>query len=161
MNHQRVLGTLLVYATILYAVAAGANYLWEMAQMPFYVGMRFDDPAAWLRCFQAALADGGFVLLIWLAGSLIRRRWFWIDQPVGWALAFVLGLITAVGIELWALARGRWAYSPIMPLIPGLSVGALPLLQMAILPGLCMILTRRLLETWRPAQTPIGPPRAP
>jgi hypothetical protein len=138
------------HAALVYSVAVATNYVWEMAQMPFYVGMRFDDATTWLRCFLAALADGGFAMSIWLAGALVFRSWLWINAPRRapgrWTLALGLGLAAAFGIELWALARHRWAYSPIMPLLPGLAVGVVPLLQMALLPPVSMLIARRLLR---------------
>ncbi|MDO8510393.1 MAG: hypothetical protein Q7S15_02100 [bacterium] len=55
--------------------------------------------------------------------SLKKRSWLII--PVGIALALV--------VELFALKTGRWAYNDFMPLIPLLSVGITPAIQLGLL----------------------------
>lgn len=47
----------------------------------------------------------------------------------------VTGLLIGIGIEWVAINKfGRWAYTADMPLLPGLDVGLLPVLQMLLLP---------------------------
>jgi hypothetical protein len=93
--------SLLYLCTIIYAVSLGTHYVWEMAQMPFYVDMRLGDPGAWLSCFEAAVST--------------------------------LGEITSLRYE-------RWAYSPLMPLIPVIEIGLVPVVQMILLPYMCYCL---------------------
>lgn len=55
--------------------------------------------------------------------------------PTLYARTYLMVLVwiaIAVGIELWALSTGRWAYNELMPLIPLLSVGLSPTVQLAI-----------------------------
>ncbi len=48
---------------------------------------------------------------------------------------FVTGLIIGIGIEWVAVNMlGRWAYTVDMPILPGLDVGVVPVLQMLLLP---------------------------
>jgi hypothetical protein len=52
-------------------------------------------------------------------------------RPYTWAVpAFVF--IFAVVVEIQALATGRWAYAPAMPVLPILGVGVSPLLQLPL-----------------------------
>ena len=132
-----------VLSVFLWSVAV--NYPWEMAQMPLYVAMDFSDPMSWLICFQASLGDGFIVLFIWGTGYLIFRDLHWFRRKSMITLAFLLisGAIIAVGFEIHAIQTGRWAYSGLMPIVPGIEVGLSPLVQLIILPGLAMILARR------------------
>lgn len=43
-----------------------------------------------------------------------------------------LGTALAVAIELHALGTGRWSYSELMPLVPLIGAGALPVVQLAL-----------------------------
>lgn len=52
------------------------------------------------------------------------------------AMLTLLGAVTAIALEWHALRTGRWTYNSVMPLIPGLRVGAYPVLQMAVVPVL-------------------------
>ena len=45
----------------------------------------------------------------------------------------VIGFIVAISIEWYALATDRWAYNVYMPIIPFLSVGLTPTIQLALL----------------------------
>jgi len=52
---------------VLFVVAVLANYLWELAQAPLYVGME-SFRAVWWHCFVASLGDGLLVLGIFVTG---------------------------------------------------------------------------------------------
>jgi hypothetical protein len=123
----------------------GINYLWEMAQMPLYRAMPFGELTSWLLCFRASLGDGLIVLLIWGGGVLLFRSPLWFRRVRALPLLYLLaaGALIAVGIELHALAYGRWSYSPLMPLLPLLGVGLSPFLQLLILPWVSMRLAEQ------------------
>jgi hypothetical protein len=53
------------------------------------------------------------------------RNESWIIVPIG--------VLIAIIIELYAVRTGRWAYNEYMPLIPILSVGFTPLIQLGLL----------------------------
>lgn len=123
---------------VIFVAAVVLNFCWEMAQMPFYL-----TSGTWLEasagCLSASFGDGGMVLLIYIAGAAVLRRLDWICQPgpEGWAVTLAAGFILAVVFERAALRAGRWAYSPLMPrLLFTSGLGALPILQMTILPPL-------------------------
>jgi hypothetical protein len=52
----------------------------------------------------------------------------------------------AVAVETWGLAAGRWQYSDSMPRVPGIELGLVPLLQIAILAPLTFWATARWLK---------------
>ena len=75
--------------------------------------------------------------MLYVAGWTVFRRRDWFENPgrVGYSLMLVGGILIAVAVE-WVAANvvGRWAYSSSMPLIPGLAIGLVPVLQMIVLP---------------------------
>ena len=125
-------------AAIVYAVAVAVNYPWELAESPLYEGTG-DSSRMWWHCFVASLGDGLLVLLILGAGFVAfgRARWFVAPGAGGYALMVAVGLAVAVAVEWIALhPLRRWSYTPRMPVVPGLGVGLLPVLQMLVLPPL-------------------------
>ena len=125
----------------LFIVAVGINFIWEMAQMPLYRNMPFDDPQSWWFCFRASLGDGVIVMIIWAIGAALFRAYHWY-RPLGRLGAPVLllsGAVIAVAIEIHAISAGRWAYSELMPIVPAVGVGASPFVQLLILPWLSMV----------------------
>jgi hypothetical protein len=124
----------------LFAVAVGINFIWEMAQMPLYQGMPFDELSSWWLCLRASVGDGVIVVAIWAIGSALFRRFEWYAplRPAPIAALLITGALIAVGIEIHALGTGRWAYSQLMPTVPLLGVGLSPLVQLLVLPYLSM-----------------------
>jgi hypothetical protein len=122
------------FALIL-VVAVALNYVWELAQAPLYSGMRLWADR-WWHCFIASLADGLLVALIAVIGWVVLRSPTWYRRPgiYGYLLMAVSGLAIAVIIERLALANNRWSYTDDMPILPIVSVGILPVLQMIVLP---------------------------
>lgn len=122
----------------IFVVAVLFNYLWELAQAPLYEGMQ-RLRIVWWHCFVASLGDGLLVLLIFAAGWMVLHRQDWFVSPGvrGYAVMLATGLVMSVSIEWIAVyIVGRWAYTERMPLVPGLGVGLLPILQMLVLPPL-------------------------
>ena len=76
---------------------------------------------------RAALADAAMIAAITLPfilfPALQKRSW----------LIVLFGVILAIGIEWWALGTGRWAYNEYMLVIPVLSVGLTPAIQLGLL----------------------------
>jgi len=54
----------------------------------------------------------------------------------------IIGFFFAVGIEQSALLLERWGYTDVMPIVPYLQVGLLPVLQMTLLLPLSIYLTK-------------------
>jgi hypothetical protein len=123
---------------ILFIVAVIANYLWELAQAPFFVGGNDFNSMLW-HCFIASLGDGVLVLLIYAAGCIVLRRADWFSEPGlrGYALMFVSGLTIAIAVEWTAVhVLQRWTYLSAMPRLPVIDIGIVPIVQMLVLPPL-------------------------
>lgn len=123
-------------AAVTFIVAAAFNYPWELAQSTLYAeGTHFR--AMWWHCFVASLGDGVLVLLIFAAGGLLWRGADWFEQPSAGRYAFMLaaGLLVGSALE-WVAVHilERWSYTPRMPIISVLDIGAVPIAQMLLLP---------------------------
>lgn len=119
-----------------FVVAVALNYLWELGQRSLYEGMT-DDPWVWWHCFVASLGDGVLVCLIYVLGCFVfrRRDWFVTEQRLRIPFLLMAGFVVGVAVE-WIGARllQRWVYEPSMPLLPGLELGLVPVVQMTVLP---------------------------
>ena len=122
-----------------FIVAVVVNYLWELAQAPFYVGLEDYNAAVFWHCFVATLGDGVMVLLIVAVGWSFFQRWDWFERPgvIGYFVMLTAGLVLAVLVEWVALyILGRWQYTVKMPTVSGLGIGVAPIAQMLVLPPL-------------------------
>ena len=120
--------------------------LWEVAQCSAFYDMSGVSPLSGsVFMVGATLADLVLTLLLVFlalrlsaasAEFLTLRAFLWL---VG------LGAVAAIAIEIFAQTGGWWRYSPAMPTISvfGTLIGAWPLLQMAILPPICLFLASR------------------
>ena len=131
---------------LVFATGFATNFLWEVLQSPLFAPMGSTLGEGMWRCFRAGLGDGVIILLIAAAvGFLLGRRdWFLDGEVTGYLLATVFGSVFAVAIEWSALRSGRWSYRSSMPVIPGIGVGLVPVIQMTLLP----ILAYRIAALW-------------
>jgi hypothetical protein len=123
------------------------NFVWEMWQIPFFAAMPSDSHwVGVVACTQATLGDAAISLVaFWSVAALARsRRWIINSSP-----SQVAGFVTvgvAITVILEALATGplaRWSYTPLMPTLPVLGTGILPLFQWILLPSLTIWFVRR------------------
>jgi hypothetical protein len=131
-----------------FVVAVALNYLWELAQGPLYVGVT-DDPWALWHCFVASLGDGILVCLIDALGGLVfrRRDWFYCGHRLRFPFLVLAGIVVGVAVErIGARVLRRWAYEPSMPLIPGLELGLVPVIQMTVLPTVVLLIVAAALK---------------
>jgi zinc transporter ZupT len=139
------LGTLARFVG-LFVVAASLNYPWELAQAQLFV----QSPvwgASWWHCLVASLGDGVVVWLIYIIGWAVFRRsdWFESPHPSQYALMLATGALIAIVVEWVAVHLAhRWAYMANMPVLPGLNIGLVPILQMLVLPPVIF----RLVAVW-------------
>ena len=125
------------------------NFAWEILQAPLYVGMA-DMPHAQVTraCLQATVGDAVIMLLAYefIAVATCSRRWI-VAATASQLFWFVaVGVSTTAAIE-WLATGGYWIaswnYQPTMPLVPGTSIGLVPLLQWVVLPLLTVWFVRR------------------
>lgn len=135
------------FATV-FLIAVPINYLWELAQSPLYLpASRLSE--MWWHCFVASLGDGLIIGAIYafcatLFGELdwtVRMSW------PRWAVLLSANLAVGALVEWIGLRLQRWSYADTMPLIPGLGLGLVPIVQMLVLPPLifwlCRVASRR------------------
>lgn len=125
------------------------NFPWEMLQAPLFAGLAEAPHATVVRsCLQATVGDAAIMLVAhglasWIAGD---RRWLLTPSAADLARFSATGIVVTASIE-WLATRGwwvqAWSYSASMPVVPGLAVGLVPLVQWFILPSLVAWLVRR------------------
>lgn len=123
------------------------NYPWEFWQVPFFAGMAAAPHwEAVLICTRAAFGDAVIALIAyWIVAATVGSRG-WVLRPGAVARIGYVAAGVAITILMERLATGplgRWAYDSAMPIVPGLAVGLLPLLQWTVLPPLVLWLVRR------------------
>lgn len=101
------------------------NLVWENAHSYLYAHYQ-GGAITEIILLKAALFDA----LIILAATF-----FFLFVPPfrgrAWLVSAAL-FIFAVGLEVFALSTGRWAYNDLMPIIPVLGVGLTPAIQLAL-----------------------------
>lgn len=126
------------------------NFVWEVQQMPFFaLPSSLSCQERVINCTLATVGDVAIMLTgFWVVAALARSR-RWILQPSGWHIAVFLSVVIFITIIFESLATGvlnRWEYASIMPTLPGLGTGLLPLLQWLLLPLLVIWFLRRQLQ---------------
>jgi hypothetical protein len=124
------------------------HYPWEFLQVPFFAGMASAPHwEATMFCTRATLGDVGIALTAFWAGAGAARSRGWLARPLRGAPAAVFvgtGLALTVVFERLALGPlNRWSYSELMPVVPVLNVGLVPLVQWVVLPILLIWVVRR------------------
>jgi hypothetical protein len=129
------------------------NYPWEFLQVPLFE--RMPQTQHWdavKACSRTAAGDAVIALAAYGAVALTLRNRDWVVKPtLAATLSFTaLGALATVAIERLALSGlwvERWAYSSLMPVVPGLGVGLSPVLQWLVLPPLVVWVVRRQLAS--------------
>ena len=129
------------------AVMLVSNLAWELAQLPLYTIWQ-DKPVSesLLAGLHCTLGD------VVVAGAILTAALAVTGQPgwprIGFANASVVtaafGAAATIYLERLNTRVWRsWSYSELMPVIPWIEVGLLPLLQWIILPPLALLVARR------------------
>ena len=129
------------------------NLPWELWQVPLFERMPLAPHwEAVKTCSRAAAGDAVIALVAYWAVALVVRHRGWVVVPTASrVLGFTAcGLGITIAIERLALGgvwMQNWAYSPLMPVVPGLGVGLSPLVQWLVLPPLLIWLMQRQLTS--------------
>jgi len=102
------------------------NALYENAHAPLYAHYQ-GGAITEAILLHATFVDAVLITLMalpFLYATRLRRA-AWLIVPAG--------LAVALGIEWWALGTGRWAYGPLMPVLPFLGTGLTPTIQLGFL----------------------------
>jgi hypothetical protein len=123
------------------------HYPWEFLQVPFFEGMATAPHWEAVRfCTRATAGDAGIALVaFWGAAALVgSRRWIRKPQRIATTTFIAIGIAVTIVFERLATGPlGRWDYSELMPVLPVLEVGMVPLAQWLILPWAILWLVRR------------------
>ena len=122
------------------------NGNWEWLQTPFYddgpVGL---NTVVWYR-LHCTLVDVVILLGCAAVVSVAVRGTGWLARPGRRhmaALALMGTAYTAISEQINVGVNAAWGYSSLMPVIPGTSIGVVPLLQWLLLPPLALWLAGR------------------
>lgn len=136
----------LVYLRGYLLTVTAVSLVWEAGQMPLYTlwktGSHWEIISDVLQCTSAniVIATGSLIagLLIARAGILRLQA---SSAPIVATCAIGVGY-TTYSEWLNVYVKGTWAYSDLMPVVPGLGVGLSPLLQWIVLPSLGIVVAR-------------------
>lgn len=113
--------------------AFALHLLWEFAQCgPFYVAGKVPLTVGAMLYVTAADVALSALLYAVVSVGLWDRAWG-LRRPWTAMLALMaIGAAFAIAVEMHAVATNRWSYSEIMPRLPILGAGLLPVLQLAL-----------------------------
>jgi hypothetical protein len=110
----------------IFLISFVTNFIWENLHSVLYSNYK-GEQITQLILIRASFWDAIMItifLLPFLYMDFFKKR-LW--------LIFVIGIVLATIIELYALATGRWSYGHEMPLIPLLNTGLTPTIQLGLL----------------------------
>lgn len=120
--------------------------MWEWLQTPFYVdkSIKINE----IIYFRIHCTIGDILILSGaiLVFSLWKRNVKWIFDPnlKDYTSITLLGLIYTIGSEIINVKINKsWSYSEIMPIIPKIEIGIIPIIQWIILPTVIMYVVKR------------------
>ena len=118
---------------------------WEWMQSPFYKDISTDfNRIVWFRV-HCSLIDVLIVLASMALVTLVRRKLDWFVSPKFGDFALLTAggvLYTVVSEYVNVEVLQRWGYSQLMPRVPLLGIGVMPILQWLLLPGLVLLLAK-------------------
>jgi hypothetical protein len=141
-RHVACVRTLLVFALFAFLF----HFAWEILQAPLFARMpKTSHWQATLACLKATFGDIGIALASFAVAALWSRSCAWFLHPSiqGLAAYTAAGVLITIAFEWYAISTGRWAYSELMPVVPGLRMGLSPLLQWLALPLVALYFLRR------------------
>ncbi len=125
------------------------NFVWEVLQTPFFVDISDQiNTIIWYR-FHCTLGDVGITLgCFWLVALITKSRSWFLNPTKNRLLLFVaFGVSYTIFSEIKNVSLNKlWGYSELMPVIPYLEVGIIPLIQWIVVPPLVILIVRRQLS---------------
>jgi hypothetical protein len=125
------------------------NFVWETLQTPFFVDINDKlNTIIWYR-FHCTLGDVVITLgSFWLVAMITKSRSWFLNPTKNRLLLFVaFGVSYTIFSEIKNVSWNKlWGYSDLMPVIPYIEVGIIPLIQWIIVPPLLIFIVRRQLS---------------
>ena len=123
------------------------NFVWEIWQAPLFKSMDgLTHFEATIQCTRATLGDVVILLVAFWIVALIARSRHWIFYPKTFqVLGFIaIGVVITVVFEAIAIhVLHRWQYATVMPTLPILGTGLVPIFQWLIIPPIIISIMRR------------------
>ena len=123
--------------------------MWEWLQTPFFIDITDKiNYIVWYR-FHCTIGDImilGASMVIW---SFLRKNneWFFDPKKRDYLVVTAIGAsYTAYSEILNVVVRKSWAYSELMPMIPGTHIGLVPIIQWLTLPSLILYVCARFIR---------------
>jgi membrane protease YdiL (CAAX protease family) len=152
-NHQNIIGSWRWLNSPEWNVAVFSfllSFFWEIQQMPFYqVSSEFSCFDRTRNCTLATVGDVGISLIAFWVVAVLSKSRRWVQRPSRRQIiiyTFVGVVITVVFEALATGLLGVWAYAEIMPTIPFLGTGLVPLSMWFLIPSLTIWFVQRQLS---------------
>lgn len=123
------------------------HFVWEMLQTPLFAQM--PTIAHWpatLFCLRARVGDVATAVAAFGSVAALGwgRGWFLHPNRLSIAVYLVSGTLLRGALEIHALYWAhRWSYAGLMPAVPAIGVGLVPILQWIVLPLATTFLLQR------------------
>jgi hypothetical protein len=117
-----------------FAIAFFSNLIWENLHSFLYLHYQ-GGVISEMVLLRAAFVDAAIIVCALTFVRMIPPRY---RMRIFTSMLFVV----AICIEWWALATNRWAYSPLMPIIPFLGVGLSPAIQLIVIAWLSLRISK-------------------
>jgi len=125
------------------------NFTWEVLQTPFYVDRSTEiNTIIWYR-LHCTFGDVAITLgCFWLVSLIFKSRtWLFIPTKKKIQLFIAFGVSYTIFSEITNVRLVEsWGYSGLMPVIPYIKVGIVPLLQWVFIPLVLIFIVRRQLS---------------
>ena len=149
-NHQTIVGSWRWLNSPEWNVAIFSfllSFFWEIQQMPFYqISNEFSCFDRTRNCTLATVGDVGISLTaFWVVAVLAKSRQ-WVRRPSRRQIIIYTFVGVVITVVFEALATGplnRWAYAEIMPTVPFLGTGLVPLAMWLLMPPLTIWFVQR------------------
>ena len=123
------------------------HFTWEIIQAPFFGHLpSMNHWQTTLICLKATIGDVGIAFAGFALSATWDRDRRWFDAPSAGAVIayFATGVITTFAFEWYSVHwANRWEYSEIMPVIPIVRVGLVPVMQWMIVPAIVLFFLQR------------------
>lgn len=122
------------------------NFAWEVLQTPFFIDISDKiTTIIWYR-FHCTIGDVVISLgCFWLVALISKSRTWFLSPTKGQLLMFIgFGVSYTIFSEIKNVSLYKlWEYSDLMPVIPYIDVGIVPLIQWVIIPPILVLIVRR------------------
>ncbi len=129
------------------ALTAALSLIWETLQLPLYTIWRTGTAREIAFAVVHCTAGDLMIATLSLVGALLFvGNKNWPDEQT--RQVFVATIIIGLGYTIYSewlntVVRQSWAYSELMPQLPGLGTGLSPLLQWIVVPSVALYFARQ------------------